>query len=214
MAVPGKSSYCSFNISRIPPSDFEDRVIAPFVKLAVERGGINLGGNVSFRKDNGGGWTELLIPTGGSVKFTHLYNPDSRYFKEPHGGIQIFAGSNSGISPEQMERTLKEFATYCYHELNIQCDIVEQKSGGCYIATAVYGTYDCPEVWTLRRYRDFSLTQRLYGRLFIKLYYVASPVVVKIFGRTKWFNAFWRGHLDGWVSALNERGYKDTPYSG
>src|SRR5699024_12626084 len=25
-----------------------------------------------------------------------------------------------------------------------------QSSGGCYVATAVYGSYDCPEVWTLR----------------------------------------------------------------
>ena len=30
-------------------------------------------------------------------------------------------------------------------------------SGGCYVATAVYGSYDCPEVWTLRRYRDYTL---------------------------------------------------------
>ena len=26
--------------------------------------------------------------------------------------------------------------------------------GGCYVATAVYGSYDCPQVWTLRRYRE------------------------------------------------------------
>ena len=31
----------------------------------------------------------------------------------------------------------------------------ETSSGGCYVATAVYGSYDCPEVWVLRRYRDF-----------------------------------------------------------
>ncbi len=28
------------------------------------------------------------------------------------------------------------------------------KKNGCYIATCVYGSYDCPEVWTLRRFRD------------------------------------------------------------
>jgi len=214
MAVPGKSSYCGFNISRIPPSEFEDMIIAPFVKLAVERGGINLGGNVKFRKDNGGNWTELLIPTGGSVKFSHLYTPDGRYFKEPHGGIQIFAGANTGVSPEQMENTLREFAAYCHHELGIQCNIVEQKGGGCYIATAVYGSYDCPQVWVLRRYRDNSLAQKTRGRLFIKFYYAASPVAVKLFGQSKWFNSFWRGRLDRWVSELQEKGYKDSPYYG
>ncbi len=44
------------------------------------------------------------------------------------------------------------------------------KKQGCYVATAVYGSYDCPEVWTLRRYRDNTLAETWYGRVFIKLY--------------------------------------------
>ena len=40
--------------------------------------------------------------------------------------------------------------------------------GGCYIATCVYGSYDCPEVWTLRRYRDYTLDLTWYGRTFIR----------------------------------------------
>lgn len=43
-------------------------------------------------------------------------------------------------------------------------------SGRCYIATAVYGSYDCPEVWVLRRYRDYYLKNSSSGRLFIRLY--------------------------------------------
>ena len=34
-----------------------------------------------------------------------------------------------------------------------------EKKSGCYIATAVYGSYDCPQVWTLRRYRDYTLAE-------------------------------------------------------
>lgn len=30
---------------------------------------------------------------------------------------------------------------------------------GCYVATCVYGSYDCPQVWTLRRYRDYKLAE-------------------------------------------------------
>ena len=41
-------------------------------------------------------------------------------------------------------------------------------SDGCYIATAVYGSYDCPEVWTLRRFRDEVLRESVLGRLFIR----------------------------------------------
>ena len=38
-------------------------------------------------------------------------------------------------------------------------------SDGCYIATSVYGSYDCPEVWTLRRFRDEYLKGSVFGRL-------------------------------------------------
>ena len=60
-----------------------------------------------------------------------------------------------------------------------------KSGGGCYIATSVYGSYDCPEVWTLRRYRDYSLSKTLFGRLFIKVYYLLSPIMVSLFGKTK-----------------------------
>ena len=44
--------------------------------------------------------------------------------------------------------------------------------------------------WTLRRYRDEKLDKTFLGRMFIKFYYSISPLAVKIFGRTKWFNKF------------------------
>lgn len=31
--------------------------------------------------------------------------------------------------------------------------------GRCYVATAVYGSYDCPQVWILERYRDYTLAE-------------------------------------------------------
>lgn len=83
---------------------------------------------------------------------------------------------------------------------------------GCYIATAVYGSYDCPEVWTLRRFRDDRLLQTAAGRLFVKLYYAISPAVVERFGDTVWFNRFWKGRLNKLVHKLREDGYQDTPY--
>lgn len=86
-------------------------------------------------------------------------------------------------------------------------------SGGCYIATCVYGSYDCPQVWTLRRYRDNKLDQTWYGRLFIKCYYTISPTLVKWFGKTKWFRRFWRSKLDKMVASLNKKGVEDTQYS-
>ena len=83
---------------------------------------------------------------------------------------------------------------------------------GCYVATSVYGSYDCPEVWTLRRFRDEVLAESWYGRLFIRAYYATSPTLVKLFGDTDWFQNFWKGKLDTMVADLQNQGFKSTPY--
>ena len=84
--------------------------------------------------------------------------------------------------------------------------------GGCYIATAVYGSYDCPQVWTLRRFRDHMLAKTWLGRVFIRTYYAISPTLVKWFGETKWFQAIWSGVLDKLVEKLRSKGVESTPY--
>lgn len=88
----------------------------------------------------------------------------------------------------------------------------EEITGGCYVATAVYGSYDCPQVWTLRRYRDYTLAETWYGRTFIKVYYAVSPTLVKWFGDTKWFKKMWKGKLDRMVERLNNEGVSNKPY--
>lgn len=88
----------------------------------------------------------------------------------------------------------------------------KSSSKGCYIATAVYGSYDCPQVWTLRRYRDNHLALTWYGRAFIYTYYAISPTIVKWFGHTEWFKNMWRRKLDRMVKSLQDKGYESTPY--
>jgi len=84
---------------------------------------------------------------------------------------------------------------------------------GCYVATSVYGSYDCPQVWTLRRYRDNTLSKTWYGRIFVRIYYAVSPTAVKMFGGTNWFNRFWRDILDMFIDKLNASGVENTPYN-
>ncbi len=88
----------------------------------------------------------------------------------------------------------------------------QKAAGGCYVATAVYGSYDCPQVWTLRRYRDYTLAENRYGRAFIRTYYAISPTLVKWFGHTEWFKKMWKGKLDRMVADLNAAGVENTPY--
>ena len=86
------------------------------------------------------------------------------------------------------------------------------KAGGCYIATCVYGSYDCPEVWALRRFRDNILAQSILGRIFIKAYYSISPRIVRLWGKNEVIRNIWKTPLDKLVSTLKVRGIEDTPY--
>ncbi len=85
-------------------------------------------------------------------------------------------------------------------------------SDGCYIATAVYGSYDCPEVWTLRRFRDEYLKGSVFGRLFVRFYYATSPGLVRRVGGRDFFRKPGKKVLDQFVIHLKNKGYQDTPY--
>ena len=144
-------------------------------------------------------------------------------------GIRIGTPDGSTCRSLYHEEALRQFSTA--REVNAFIDHLESitkakypntqfwyhrdnssSSGGCYVATAVYGSYDCPQVWTLRRYRDQFLSESLLGRAFIRLYYAVSPTAVRLFGNTGWFNRFFRKHLDCFVASLLERGFSDAYY--
>ena len=88
-----------------------------------------------------------------------------------------------------------------------------KKYGDCYIATCVYGSYDCQEVWTLRRYRDSELSTSIFGRYFIQIYYAVSPKIVKLFGNNKWFHKLWKPVIDCIVHKLQKRGIVSGQYT-
>ena len=79
------------------------------------------------------------------------------------------------------------------------------KKGGCYVATCVYGSYDSPEVWTLRLFRDNTLSKSWYGKTFILFYYAVSPCIVKLFGKMKWFNNFCKPILNKIVNKVQNQ---------
>lgn len=112
---------------------------------------------------------------------------------------------------ESAKKTLEVYAKA--HNIHTNDPPTPQKRrSGCYVATAVYGSYDCPEVWTLRRFRDETLAETWYGRAFIKVYYTVSPTFVRWFGDTNWFKQLWRGKLDRLVKKLQSQGVANTPY--
>ncbi|MBP5726023.1 MAG: hypothetical protein J6Y48_02995, partial [Clostridia bacterium] len=125
-----------------------------------------------------------------------------------HGKLVKYFADKEG-NKREIESYVEKIKKYIP---DYQAPEIEMSTGGCYVATAVYGSYDCPQVWTLRRYRDNSLAKVWYGRAFIHTYYAVSPTLVRWFGRTNWFKALWRGKLDRIVARLNTEGYEDTPY--
>ena len=84
---------------------------------------------------------------------------------------------------------------------------VKTQKGSCYIATCVYGSYDSPQVWTLRRFLVNNLDETWYGRAFIRAYYAISPLLVKWFGETTWFKTFWKKFLDKKLLKLQAKGF-------
>ncbi len=121
-------------------------------------------------------------------------------------GVFTDKQGNATVINSYNEKIKKYDSTYQAPQTNMTQD------GGCYVATAVYGSYDCPQVWTLRRFRDYTLAESWYGRAFIRTYYAISPTLVKWFGKTEWFKKMWQGKLDRLVAKLQSEGVESTPY--
>ena len=53
-------------------------------------------------------------------------------------------------------------------------------SEGCFIATAVYGSYEADEVLILREFRDQKLASSDLGKFLINCYYLLSPPIAEL----------------------------------
>lgn len=89
--------------------------------------------------------------------------------------------------------------THCVTGMTVQVS----KKEGCYIATAVYGSYDAPEVRVLRRFRDEKLKKTVLGRAFVRAYYRLSPPLAEKLRNAGWINGLVRSALNCWVHHLN-----------
>ena len=80
--------------------------------------------------------------------------------------------------------------------------VSQKSSGGCYVATAVYGSYEAPEVMVLRKFRDERLQQSVVGRSFIAVYYAVSPTLARHLPKSRNLSSWIRRLLDSIVDRL------------
>lgn len=157
-----------------------------------------------------GGGTSRLYNWDLVIKFENniqYYVKDISHFLSPRESL--VKRENDKLS--ELVKRSKEHLTD-EEKANIVNATVNTKKG-CYVATCVYGSYDCPEVWTLRRFRDNYLDKHIFGKIFIKTYYKISPKLVKLFGNSKTFKLFNKRILDKFVLKLKSKGYQDTFYN-
>lgn len=75
--------------------------------------------------------------------------------------------------------------------------------GSCFVATAVYGSYDCPQVMALRRLRDERLLPDPLGRAAVSLYYAVGPYLAMVVGNLPWLSKAVRHILNAVVKKIN-----------
>lgn len=79
-----------------------------------------------------------------------------------------------------------------------------KKMRSCYIATAVYGDIEAPEVERLRRFRDETLNKTRLGRRLCALYYKISPKLAEKLSPDGKVSRFVRRTLDWFVKRLGD----------
>ena len=83
-------------------------------------------------------------------------------------------------SAEEHENNSQLFLnTYFKSELSEEAKVPIEESSSCFIATACYKDLFATELIAFRTYRDNVLKKNIVGVIFIKFYYLLSPLIYK-----------------------------------
>ena len=120
--------------------------------------------------------------------------------------LQKYAVRAIDYAPEETaqnyRREIKESQDYIESVRRGNYDTKTSKKSGCYIATAVYGSYECDEVFVLRRFRDDYLTRHFWGRWFIRFYYLVGPCLANQMNPSSKISSLFRRLLNGFISRM------------
>jgi len=92
----------------------------------------------------------------------------------------------TGRNPAQLQAKLgTDTCMTCSGTGSISEQVNDNKSGGCFIATAIFDDSEHPCVLELRNYRDTVLRCSVPGRLFIRAYYKLSPPIANMIRKSE-----------------------------
>ncbi|WP_260309092.1 MULTISPECIES: tetratricopeptide repeat protein [Lactococcus] len=133
----------------------------------------------------------------------HKYKTSSD-FREPYieiyrETVELMKSIDPNVTPDQINAVGTKY---------------QEKSEGCYVATAIYQTYDCPELWVLRRFRDNTLYHHYLGKKFIHFYYKVSPKLIIRFENSIHIKKTTKKFINRFVSLLILLGYSSEKYNG
>lgn len=106
---------------------------------------------------------------------------------------------------ENAKKLLEKAAALAPRDINIQNNLNAVSSGGCFIATAAFGTPFADELNVLRGWRDDTLASTIGGRAFVRFYYAVSPRISECIRKDRRARAFVRGALRPLVDWLRRR---------
>ncbi len=135
-------------------------------------------------------------------------------------GSDGLSGTSSSITTDYSSEGIKTanvFIRSGNETINLSCQAAitndvdsngnNNGGGGCFIATAAYGTELQPEVQALRNFRDETLLQNAIGEKFVETYYKVSPPIADYIRDKEVLKSVVRGALYPVVVGLDQLGY-------